>query len=376
MVYADQSHHVDFESSAALLPAALDTLTAPGADDFGGLAEQVYFKLLLAATYTDDPWAWRALERHRENVSEAGRLCLRAWTEPGPDVAATLRAVAGNMTEEQEAGAAWLLLWTASALDCPEGDLWQRFTGLHGYATQGSVAKAKCHQDFLLGHWDQAPVCLREAEIADELGYHCNALMFRQSYAHFLAGRGDEAGLQEVEQAIRPTATRARMRYVLDRLTHLRGLAALAHRRYEEAYAHFCEITPPGRLSSGLPWHHALVFDLVTAAVHTGRHEDARAHLAAGRTARSAEISGRHTFLFAAATAVAAEDDEADAVYRAAYAVPTPSGGLSTSPGCGSPTVRGCADATGREPARCCAWPTTCSAASRPPPGPTGARRS
>lgn len=322
VVYADQSHHVDFESSAALLPTALDTLTAPGADAFGGLVEQVYFKLLLAATYTDDPWAWRALERHRGNVSEAGRLCLRAWTDPGPDTATALRVVAERLTKEQEAGAAWLLLWTASALDCPEGDLWQRFTGPHGYATQGSVAKAKCHQDFLLGHWDQAAVCLREAEIAEELGYHTNALMFRQYHAHFLAGRGDEAGLREIEQAIRPTATRARMRYVLDRLTHLRGLAALAHQRYEEAYAHFCEITPPGRLPGGPPWHHALVFDLVTAAVHTGRDEEARAHLAAGRTARSAEISGRHAFLYAAATALATADDEADDAYRAAYAVP------------------------------------------------------
>ncbi|MFJ2863092.1 AAA family ATPase [Kitasatospora sp. NPDC087314] len=322
VVYVDQSHHIDFESSAALLPAALDALTAPGADTFGGLVEQAYFKLLLAATYTDDPWAWRALDRHRENVSEAGRLCLRAWTDPGPDAAATLRAVADGMTEEQEAGAAWLLLWTASALDCPGGDLWQRFAGLHGYATQGSVAKAKCHQDFLLGHWDQAPVCLREAEIADELGYHANALMFRQYYAHFLAGRGDEAGLREIEQVVRPVATRARMRYVLDRLTHLRGLAALAHRRYEEAYAHFCELTPPGRPPSGPPWHHALVFDLVTAAVHTGRHDEARAQLAAARAARSAEISDRHAFLFAAATALAAEDDDADAAYHAAYAVP------------------------------------------------------
>ncbi|MFF3002538.1 BREX system ATP-binding domain-containing protein [Kitasatospora sp. NPDC057940] len=332
VVYADQSHHVDFESSAALLPGALDALTAPGADTFGGLVDQVYFKLLLAASYTDDPWVWHALERHRENVSEVGRLCLRAWTAPGPEVAEALRTVAGAMTEEQEAGAAWLLLWTASALDCPEGDLWRRFTGLHGYATQGSVAKAKCHQDFLLGHWDRAAACLREAEIADELGYHTNALMFRQHYAHFLAGRGDEDGLREIEQAVRPVATRARMRYVLDRLTHLRGLAALAHGRDEEAYAHFCELTPPGQLPSGSPWRHALVLDLVTAAVHTGRHEEARDHLAAGAAARSAEISGRHAFLFTAAaalaatalaaTALAADDDEADAAFRAAYAVP------------------------------------------------------
>ncbi|GAA2977730.1 LuxR family transcriptional regulator [Streptomyces lactacystinicus] len=322
VVYVDQSHHVEFESSSALLPAALDALTAPGADDFAGLVDQAYFKLLLAATYTDDPWAWRALERHRENVSEAGRLCLRAWTDPGPDAVAALRAVAEDLTEEQEAGAAWLLLWTASALDCPEVDLWQRFTGLHGYATQGSVAKAKCHQDFLLGHWDQAARCLREAEIADDLGYRTNALIFRQYYAHFLAGRGDEAGLGEVERAIRPTATRARMRFVLDRLTHLRGLAALAHGRYEEAYALFCEIAPPRRLPSGPPWHHTLVFDLATAAVYTGRGEEARAHVAAGRTAGSAEISFRHAFLLAAATALVAEDDEAEAAYRAAYAVP------------------------------------------------------
>ncbi len=123
VVYVDQSHHVDFDSSAALLPEALEALTAPGADTFGGLVEQVYFKLLLAATYTDDPAAWRALRRHRGNVSEPGRLCLRAWTDPSPDMAFTLRAVAEDMTDEQEVGAAWLLLWTASALDCPEGTM-------------------------------------------------------------------------------------------------------------------------------------------------------------------------------------------------------------------------------------------------------------
>ncbi|MFD9684766.1 BREX system ATP-binding domain-containing protein [Kitasatospora sp. NPDC059088] len=322
VVYADQSHHVDFESSATLLPAALDALTEPGADTFGGLTEQVFFKLLLAAGYTDDPRIWRALERHRDGVPEVGRLCLRAWTDPGPDAAAALRRAAEAMTEEQEAGAAWLVLWTASALDCPESDLWQRVAGLHGYATQGSVAKAKAHQDYLLGHWDQAAVSLREAEIADELGYHTNALMFRQYHAHFLAGRGDEAGLRAVDEVVRPVATRARLRYVLDRLTHLRGLAALAHRRYEEAYGHFCGLTPPGLLPAGPPWYHALVLDLVTAAVHTGRRDEARAHLAAARAARSAEISDRHAFLFAAAVALAAEDDEAEEAYRTAYAVP------------------------------------------------------
>ncbi|MDH6578215.1 LuxR family transcriptional regulator [Kitasatospora sp. MAP5-34] len=322
VVYVDQSHRIDFESSSTLLPAALDALTTPGAESFGGLAEQVYFKLLLAATYTDDPRAWEALARHRENVSEPGRLCHRAWTEPSRGVAEELCTVVDGMNAEQEAGAAWLLLWTASAVDSADGDLWRRFTGLHGYATQGSVAKAKSYQDFLRGRWDLGPVCLREADSAEELGYHCNALMFRHYYAHFLAGRGDEAGLREIEQLIRPTAMRAGLRFVLDRLTHLRGLAALAHGRREQAYAHFAEITPPGRRPGGLPWFHVLLFDLVDAAVHTGRHREARAHVAAARAERSAELSGHHAFVLAAAAALASDDDSADTAYRAAYAVP------------------------------------------------------
>jgi len=322
VVYVDQSHRVDFESSSTLLPAALDALTAPGAESFGGLAQQVYFKLLLAATYTDDPRAWEALERHRGNVSDAGRLCLRAWTDPARDVAGELREVVDGMDAEQEAGAAWLLLWTASAVGSSDGDLWRRFTGLHGYATQGSVAKAKCYQDYLRGRWDLAPICLREAEAAEELGYHCNALIFRHYYAHFLAGRGDEAGLRKIEGLIRPVAARAGMVLVLDRLTHLRGLTALAHGRYDQAYAHFAEIAPPGRLPRGLPWLPTLVFDLVEAAVHTGRHDEARAQISAGPAEQTAGASGHHAFLLAAAAALTAEDDEADSAYRTAYAVP------------------------------------------------------
>ncbi|MFJ1791203.1 helix-turn-helix transcriptional regulator [Kitasatospora griseola] len=322
VVYVDQSHYVDFGSSAALLPAALDTLTAPGAQDPGGLLEQIWFKLLLAAAYTDDPWAWRALERHRAHVSEAGRLCLKAWTDPDPGTAHALLALARDLPAEQESGVAWLLLWTASALDSAEGEVWQRFAGQHGYATQGSVAKAKAHQDFLLGRWDQAALCRREAEIADELGYHTNALLFRQFSAHFLAGRGDEAGLREIDDAIRPIAARARMRYVLDRLTHLRALVAFAHRRHEEAYAHLCELTSPGQPVGGPPWRHALVFDLVAAAVFTGRRDEARAHVEAALAAGSATVSGRHAFLVAAATALAADDERAEDAYRAAFAVP------------------------------------------------------
>ncbi|MEU5811779.1 hypothetical protein [Streptomyces sp. NPDC047718] len=56
--------------------------------------------------------------------------------------------------------------------------------------------------------------------------------------------------------------------------------------------------------------------------MHTGRIEEARAHVAAGRAARMQDISPHHAFPPAAAAALAATEKEADAAYPAAYAVP------------------------------------------------------
>ncbi|MCL7429159.1 LuxR family transcriptional regulator [Streptomyces sp. YS415] len=324
VVYVDQSHHIDFESSFLLLPEALDALTRAAEERFGELAEQIYFKLLLAATYTDDPRAWRALSRHADHVSPLARLCHRAWSDPARTahgVRRELDTMTAGMDAEQEAGAAWLLLWTASAVDAADETLWRRFTGQHAYATQGSVAKARYYQDYLRGRWENAHKCLQEAKAAEDLGYHCNALLFRHYYAHFLAGKGDEEGLRGLEALIRPRAERARMRFVTDHLTHLRGLAALAHGRVADAYDLLVQLTPAGDLRRGLPWFHLPFFDFVEAAVRSGRMDEARAHITAGRSARMPEISPHHAFLLAAATALGADDAEADACYRAAYAV-------------------------------------------------------
>ncbi|OYP19378.1 LuxR family transcriptional regulator [Streptomyces sp. FBKL.4005] len=324
VVYVDQSHRVDFESSFTLLPRALGELAATGTEAFPGLAEQMYFKLVLATVYTDDPRGWSALDRHGPQVSPLARLCRRAWSDPARTahgVADELRARVDAMGPEQEAGAAWLVLWTAAAVDAADARLWRRFSAQHGYATQGTIAKAKGYQDYLAGRWDQAESRLREAEAADELGYHCNALVFRHHYAHFLAGRGDEDGFREVERHLRPRARRARMTFVEDHLDHLTGLVALAHGRYEEAYRVLAGLTPPGVLPRGLPWFHLPFFDLVEAAVHTGRTAQAEAHVAAARATRMADISPHHAFLLAAATALAARGDDAEARFATAFAV-------------------------------------------------------
>ncbi|MEV5550671.1 AAA family ATPase [Streptomyces sp. NPDC052309] len=325
VVYVDQSHHVDFTSSFTLLPRALDALAAPGPRIFGDLAEQTFFKLLLASVYTGDPRGWQALERHLPHVSSAARLCHRAWADP-PRTArgaeTELRDLVAGMTAEQQTGNAWLLLWAASAVDGADAGLWRLFGGQHAYATRGSVAKAKCYQDFLRGRWDAAEDCLRHADTAEQLGYHTNALLFRHYYAHFLAGRGDERRLRPLLARIEPEARRARMRFVTDHLTHLEALAALAHGRHQEAYHGLRGLMPPGELPSGLAWFHLPLLDFVLAALRCGRRAEALAQVEAGRAARMDEISAHHAFVLAAVTALTADDERADAAYAAAYAVP------------------------------------------------------
>lgn len=368
VVYVDQSHHVDFASSFELLPDALAALTAPGTPGApasgdllaasgdllaasGDLLEQMVFKLLLASAYTGDPRGRQALERHAAHISPAARLCLRAWADPARTahgVEAELRSLTARTTDRRQTGSAWLLLWAATAVDAADADLWRLLGGQHAYATRGSLAKAKAYQAYLRGHWEAAEDCLREADTADELGYHCNALLFRHYHAHFLAGRGDERGLREMRARIEPAASRARMRFVTDHLDHLDALAALAHGRDEEAYARLRRIMPPGELPYGLAWFHLPFFDFVWASLRCGRAAEALAHVAAGRAARMDEISAHHAFLLAAATAMTTADGQggadsgedgggaaeaafaaadaafaaADAAFAAAYAVP------------------------------------------------------
>jgi DNA-binding CsgD family transcriptional regulator len=325
VVYVDQSHHVDFASSFTLLPEALAALTGSAPPAFGDLVEQMFFKLLLATVYTGDPRGRRTLEQHLTRVSAAARLAHRAWADP-PRTAhgaqAALRDVTAGMSAEQQTGNAWLLLWAAAAVDDADPGLLRLFATQHAYATQGSVAKTTCYQDYLRGRWDAAEDCLRHADTAAELGYHTNALLFRHYYAHFLAGRGDERGLRALRARIEPVARRARMRFVTDHLTHLDALAALAHGRHEEAYRRLRELIPGNTLPSGPTWFHLPFFDLVYAARHCGRRAEAVALVAAGRAARMDEISGHHAFLLAAATALSAGDDDAETAYAAALAVP------------------------------------------------------
>src|SRR5260370_16013213 len=76
-----------------------------------------------------------------------------------------------------------------------------------------------------------------------------------------------------------------------------RGLAALGRGDFEDAYQQAAAISPAGTFPSHLLHALYVPLDLVEAAVRTGRHGEAAAHVAATRDAGIAALSPRLALL-------------------------------------------------------------------------------
>jgi DNA-binding CsgD family transcriptional regulator len=101
-----------------------------------------------------------------------------------------------------------------------------------------------------------------------------------------------------------------------------RALAAVGLGDFEEAYRQVSMINPPGTLASHVPYVMWSTLDLVEAAVRTGRHEEAAAHVDAVRKAGVAGLSSRLALLAAGSAAIAAPDHDAPALFEEALAIP------------------------------------------------------
>ncbi|MFC7258447.1 response regulator transcription factor [Streptomyces lutosisoli] len=141
----------------------------------------------------------------------------------------------------------------------------------------------------------------------------------RCSLGWIAAARGDDertrAYSTAVEQWARPRDSGLHLALSERNL----ALAALTRGDFETAYAECVRVSPPGRLEphrSYAPW---MVLDLVESARQTGRTEEARAHVAA---AGRAAVTPRLRLLILAARAMAAEEEDAVALFEAALALP------------------------------------------------------
>ncbi|MGV9937174.1 helix-turn-helix transcriptional regulator [Streptomyces olivaceoviridis] len=176
-----------------------------------------------------------------------------------------------------------------------------------------------------VGEWDEAE---RTGQRGLELAVsHHHALFAHHTRAYLgllAAMRGQVEHARQLQATVDAWA-RPRGVGFLTQITDAIGTtAALSEGDYEAAYLHAIGITPPGTFT---PYAHQAprtLLDLVEAALHTGRSEQARTHALAAQQAHLPDISPRLALTTHGALAMTATDPtEADHHYHHAETHPS-----------------------------------------------------
>ena len=274
----------------------------------------------------------QALGRLTPDVPELLALLSATFADPARTALPTLRridAAVAALTEETDT------VWVARiGLACMFVDrlsgcrsaLWRMLRdGRNGGAVTLSLhALSLLGLDhFMTGEWDVMQA------FADEHVGLCRAHNYRlleclglYMQAMLAAARGDDATARMLTDQMTRWAIPRRAGMILRLAAQARTLSALTRGDFEAAYQSATTITRPGELADHVPHALRMTLDLTEAAVRTGRHAEAAAHVAAVREAGVAAISPRQALTLEAAAAIAAPDREAVALFQQALAVP------------------------------------------------------
>jgi DNA-binding CsgD family transcriptional regulator len=176
---------------------------------------------------------------------------------------------------------------------------------------------------YLSGRWDEADTVARAGlRLCEAHGYQLLAAAGRPTLALLAAARGDDSTVRTLTGEVSRWAARRGLRGVQFSCSHARGLAAVGHSDFEDAYRHASGISPPGTLARHVP--HALwsALDLIESAVHTGRSGPAADHVRAMQEAGLADVSPRLALVVAGSAAMAAPDHRAIELFDTAVTIP------------------------------------------------------
>ncbi|MFF7203275.1 ATP-binding protein [Streptomyces sp. NPDC008141] len=176
---------------------------------------------------------------------------------------------------------------------------------------------------FAAGEWDALEEQTGQGRrLSDSHSYRLLSTDYLYQRALVAAARGDDSATRTLTDEMTRWAAPRRVGFFMSCAAHALTLAALGQGQFDDAYRHASAVSGPGELASHVPTALFLVLDLVEAAVRTGRHAEAAAHVAAVREAGIAEISPRLAMLVEASAAFAAQDRPALELFERALAVP------------------------------------------------------
>lgn len=176
--------------------------------------------------------------------------------------------------------------------------------------------------DCLTGQLARATSLAEEAmALSASLGHEEQRWPFEVSLAMVAAMRGDRAAVDSLTEAMTAWAIPRGALLVEHHSAHVRCLAALGDADFESAYQQAASISPAGTLAASTTVAVWASLDLVEAAVHSGRHEEARAHVDALAQSGIERLSPRLALRVATATALTASDEMAEDAFDKALAV-------------------------------------------------------
>jgi DNA-binding CsgD family transcriptional regulator len=178
--------------------------------------------------------------------------------------------------------------------------------------------------DWWTGRWDEARELTAEGVLlCQRHGYRRYSFVLGDYISSLVAAaRGQNEVSAEGADNLRDLASDTGCGLADQFAHHLRTISAIAGGAFEDAYLHANAISPAGVLTPFTPHAFWVLFDLVEAAVHTNRMQEARAHVEAMRQAKIAETSTRLALILMACSAMTGPMDQTTAFFETALAVP------------------------------------------------------
>ncbi|MFE7639193.1 ATP-binding protein [Kitasatospora sp. NPDC057518] len=161
-----------------------------------------------------------------------------------------------------------------------------------------------------VGEWAEAEdTGQRGLDLATEHGHQLFAAQSRAYLAQLAALRGQVGRARDLQAEVDAWARPRGLGFLTQVADAAGATAALSSGDYETAYLYAIGITQPGKFRPYAYQASRTLLDLVEAARHTGRVDQARAHALAARDAGLPEVSPRLGLITYGALAMTAEDE-------------------------------------------------------------------
>ncbi|MFE3254702.1 AAA family ATPase [Nocardia sp. NPDC059091] len=338
LAYAYQALYQDGDvrSTHRQVSAAIARLRDAGTADSGEVRTRLVILLLAISQYAGDHATWERTHELLASLGDSITTPERMYSAVWSDVIRRGAAWAGPV-EQATANLPDLEPWEVGrlAVAAYHLDILSQYRPYLQHIVDrelrtGAVASGMVMLHLVMldqmasGEWNEAQdTGQRSLELAREHGHDLFAAQSRAYLAQLAALRGKPGQARDLQAEADAWARPRGLGFITQVADSAGAIAGLSTGDYEAAYLYAIGITSPGTLRPYAYQASRTVLDLVEAAHHTGRVDQARAHALAARDAGLPDISQRLALITYGALAMTAESErEAEEMFARAESHP------------------------------------------------------